>query len=231
MGTAVIALVPAYNEEQTVGGVVKAALESGAAATVLVVNDGSEDGTSRAARAAGAEVLDLPENHGKARAIAAGAEFLLSNRRLGEDYPVLLLDADLVGLQGTHVRDLVKPVLSGEADMTVGIFTGGRSATDLAQKIAPFLSGQRALRLGTLVRALAETRAAGFGVEMSLTTYAKRGGLKVKHVPLAGVTHVMKEEKMGFFAGATARMKMYGDIAAAGARLLVTDIGTRLRRA
>ena len=106
----------------------------------MVVDDGSADDTSTKARAAGAEVIKLPENRGKGGAIAAGLA------RCATPY-VILMDADLVGLQKGHIEALLAPVSSGQADMSVGIFQKGRWNTDLAQKLSPNLSGQRAFRL------------------------------------------------------------------------------------
>ena len=58
---------------------------------------------------------------------------------------LLFLDADLVGLRAEHVELILEPVVSGEADMCVGVFQGGRYWTDLAQRLAPHISGQRAI--------------------------------------------------------------------------------------
>ncbi len=59
----VLAIVPAFNEERSVGAVVREILATGRA-DVLVVDDGSSDGTAAAARATGARVLVLPFNLG-----------------------------------------------------------------------------------------------------------------------------------------------------------------------
>ncbi len=71
------ALVPAFNAEATVGAVVRGLKES--VGRVLVVDDGSSDGTAAAAGAAGAEVLRRPENGGKGAAIRAGLERILAS--------------------------------------------------------------------------------------------------------------------------------------------------------
>jgi len=64
------ALVPAYQAQATVGGVVRGLLRY--VPRVLVVDDGSTDDTGGAARDAGAEILRLPVNSGKGSAIRAG---------------------------------------------------------------------------------------------------------------------------------------------------------------
>lgn len=198
------AIIPAYNEELTVGDVVRRTRASGLVDEVIVVNDGSTDNTSFAARNAGATVIDLPKNLGKGAALRVGIEGLNADL-------ILFLDADLVGLEGDHIRSLLEPVRSGEADMSLGIFAGGRFSTDLAQKIAPFLSGQRAIR-GALLSGLSAIDVNRFGVEIALTRFVLKNNLRVKRVILRGLTHRMKEEKLGFLRGFIARLKMYYDI-------------------
>jgi hypothetical protein len=95
--------------------------------------------------------------------------------------------------------------------MSIGLFENGRITTDLAQKVAPYLSGQRAVRREVLemVNDLDVTR---FGVEMALTRIAESKSLPVKEVQLHDLTHVTKEEKMGVLRGFAARIKMYWEI-------------------
>lgn len=200
----ITAIIPAYNEEKTVGDVVSVVCGIPEIAEVVVVNDGSTDNTSRVAREAGAKVIDLDTNRGKGGAIVAGIH------ETDADI-ILLLDADLIGLTRSHVSDLLESVVEDEADMTLGIFSHGRFSTDLAQKIAPWLSGQRAVKR-EILEALPELDLSRFGVETALTKYAKKKNLRVKHVILDNCTHVMKEEKMGHLKGFASRLKMYRDM-------------------
>src|SRR5207253_1378620 len=73
----------------------------------------------------GVRVLDLPVNEGKGGAMRCGVAATSAGW-------ILFLDADLIGLRPDHVVDLVLPVVRGEAEMTVGVFRGGRLATDLS---------------------------------------------------------------------------------------------------
>ncbi|MGE5484258.1 MAG: glycosyltransferase family 2 protein [Ignavibacteriales bacterium] len=200
----IVAVVPAYNEEKTVGRVVETVRRVPLVDEVIVVSDGSEDGTARVARQAGAVVIDLDDNVGKGGAMKAGVKGAAADI-------ILFLDADLIGLTESHVTDLLTPVLGDEADMTLGVFKSGRAATDLAQALAPHLSGQRAVRADVLSR-VPEIEVARFGVELALTRFASENRIRVKEVPLPGMTHIMKEEKMGFSRGFFARMRMYWDI-------------------
>lgn len=200
----VAAIIPAYNEERTVADVVRATLASGVADEVIVVDDGSEDATAEVARRAGARVVSLPHNRGKGAAMKAGA--------IESDAEVLIfLDADLTGLCRDHLVCLLDPVVNEGYDMSVGVFDEGRFTTDMAQKIAPFLSGQRAMRRSIIVD-LPQVERTGYGVEVALSRYAEQQGLKVKRVVLKRLAQVTKEEKRGFIKGFRARLKMYWEI-------------------
>ena len=196
-------LIPALDEATTVGAVVASAVAAGLG-PVLVVDDGSADRTGEVARAAGAEVLTLPSNVGKGGAVVAGARAVASD-------VVVLLDADLLGLEPSHVRSLAEPVLCDDTDMTRGVFAGGRWRTTAAQRMTPQLNGQRAIRRDLLlaVRGLERSR---YGLEVALTDAARRQGWRSRDVALNGVTQVMKEEKRGWLRGIAVRGRMYVDI-------------------
>ena len=125
---------------------------------------------------------------------------------------LLFLDADLIGLTKEHVVSLLTPVIADECIMTIGIFEKGRFATDLAQFLAPFLSGQRAVKMDLFYKTC-DLNATRFGVEVALTKYADDYALMVEEIVLKELTHVMKEEKLGLVKGMAARMKMYWEIA------------------
>lgn len=197
-------IVPAYNEETRIGAVLSAVCACDLVDEVIVVNDGSRDKTSEVARAfPKVAVVDLAFNVGKGGAIAAGLE-----NASGEI--LLLLDADLVGLEVKHVEALLKPVLEG-TDMTLGLFKKGKLWSDAAQAITPAISGQRALRRDILA-AVPNLIACRMGVEVAIHQAAKDLGCSIKKVDLDGVTHTPKEVKFGLVRGATARARMYAEI-------------------
>jgi polyisoprenyl-phosphate glycosyltransferase len=199
-----IAIIPAYNEEKTVGQVIAVLKESPLIKKVIVVSDGSTDNTVDVSKSYGVEVVELSENIGKGGALKAG----LDNSKAEV---VLFLDADLIGLTQKHVHNLLEPVMNDQADMTIGIFEKGRIATDFAQKMAPHLSGQRALKF-SLLEQISDLDVARFGVEVALNRFMESSKIRVKDVVLQDMSHVMKEEKMGVWKGMAARMKMYWEI-------------------
>lgn len=201
----VAVVIPAYNEAANIGAVLETLAHLSSVHDVIVVSDGSTDETAAIARRYGADVVECPVNQGKAAAMRLGWE------RARDADVVLFLDADLVGLAPEHVEALLAPVLAGDTDATVGVFEGGRMATELAHALAPFLSGQRAVRRSLLER-LELDDDVGYGVEMALNRALKRMGATVKEVALPDVSQVLKEEKLGLAKGLAARMRMYWEI-------------------
>jgi len=104
-------VIPALNEEKTVGSVVAGALMF--ADEVIVVDDGSGDRTSEVARAAGAKVINHPRRMGAYRALKTGF-------RAASGDVIITMGAD-----GQHdpadIPRLLEPILSGEADLVLGV--------------------------------------------------------------------------------------------------------------
>lgn len=200
----VAAIIPAYNEEKTIGNVLEVLVNMDVINEIIVVSDGSCDKTADIARSYNVHIIELDRNRGKTYAVLTGVMNTEANI-------ILMLDADLIGLKQEHVYKLLKPILNGEADMTIGIFKKGRGATDLAQKIAPYLSGQRAIARSVFEK-LKNYKVKDYGIEMALKLMADREKIKVKEVFLNDLTHMMKEEKRGFLMGLISRIKMYLDI-------------------
>ena len=106
-------VVPALNEEQAVGSVVRDVLRVVPEAVCLVVDDGSTDSTIAVAREAGADVLRLPFNLGVGGAMRAGFRFARDN---GHDV-VVQVDAD-----GQHDAAYIPELVAGlaNADIMIG---------------------------------------------------------------------------------------------------------------
>jgi glycosyltransferase involved in cell wall biosynthesis len=106
-------VMPAFNEEASVGAVVREVFEKLPGATVLVVDDGSVDGTTTRAREAGALVATLPFNLGVGGAMRTGFKYALAN---GFDN-VVQIDSD-----GQHDPASVPALLEalGSADLVIG---------------------------------------------------------------------------------------------------------------
>jgi glycosyltransferase involved in cell wall biosynthesis len=110
-----VAIVPAFDEEQSVGRVIDELRAFDAELDVVVVDDGSHDGTAAVARARGARVLRLPFNLGIGGAVQTGFRYAFEH-----DYDIAVrVDGD-----GQHDPSqlplILGPVLAGEADIAVG---------------------------------------------------------------------------------------------------------------
>ncbi|MBM3678865.1 MAG: glycosyltransferase family 2 protein [Actinobacteria bacterium] len=115
MSGRIVAVVPAFNEERSIGAVIREIRAFDPAMVVVVVDDHSSDGTAEAAEAEGAVVIRLPYNLGIGGAVQTGFKYAV---REGFDTAVRL-DGD-----GQHVaaelRRLLEPIARGEADIVTG---------------------------------------------------------------------------------------------------------------
>jgi len=202
-------IIPAYNEEIRIISVLDPISKSSLIKEIFVIDDGSQDRTSLivsdySSKYDNIKLIKLPQNRGKAEAIKVGLQYC--NCEI-----ILFLDADLIGLTVGHIESLVLPLLKEDVEMTIGIFKSGRFLTNLAQKIAPNLSGQRAFR-NYFKNDILNLDMSGYSLEVAVSKYIKKNNIKTKEILLRDVSHVMKEEKVGLIKGMIWRFRMYKDI-------------------
>src|SRR5947208_455915 len=211
-----IVVVPVFNEAETIGEVVAAAR---AHAPVLVVDDGSDDGSAAAARAAGAEVLRHPRRLGKGQAIRTGVAAARSRRAS----VVVTLDGD-----GQHDPGDLTAVLGAARGAPRAIVVGSRLAEAgvlppdrlNAIRVAGFFvnwasglkledtqSGYRAYPV-TLFDEV-ELRHGGFVLETEVLIAAAARGWQVREVPVQAIPRARRRS----------RFRPLGDGAAIGAYL------------
>lgn len=193
-----VAIVPAHNEAPRVAAVVRPLLASKRFARVLVVDDGSTDGTAAAARAAGAAVLRLDPNRGKGGAMLAGV-------RATREPVVAFFDADLVGLHEAHVHWMLDAVAQGQAVMCGGLRDYGNVYNRLQTEL-PLITGERAVLRSVLDRVPPHFWD-GFAVEAGINAAAHEAGEVVACI-LNGVEQVPKWQKVGFAKGMSDAVKM-----------------------
>jgi glycosyltransferase involved in cell wall biosynthesis len=198
----VAVVIPAWNESDRIAATVRAAAALDGVDIVVVVDDGSGDGTAAAAEAAGASVIRHSRNRGKAAAMETGAE-AVRRMEARQDRPgprhLLFLDADLGETAGA-AGPLAGPVRDGQADMTIAVFSnrvrqGGHgfvvalSGSGIMRatgwRPAQPLNGQRCLTRTAFEAA--RPLAPGFGAETGLTIDLLRRGMRITEVevPLA----------------------------------------------
>ncbi|ASJ03594.1 glycosyl hydrolase [Thermococcus profundus] len=186
-------IIPAYNEELTIGSVVALAKKYG---DVLVVDDGSTDRTSEIAKEAGAVVIRHEVNRGKGAALRTGFKYALAG-----DYDVVVtIDAD-----GQHNPDeiprLVNPIVTGKADLVIGSrYLGGASKkVPLYRRLGLWVlnkgtklaadtevdsqSGFRAIRVTALGKL--NLNSDDYSAETDMIVKAREAGLVIKEVPIS----------------------------------------------
>ncbi|MFB3881355.1 MAG: glycosyltransferase family 2 protein [Armatimonadota bacterium] len=216
------AIIPAYRATATIAQTVRAARRIPGVAEVIVVDDGSGDGTAEAARSAGADsVVVLPRNRGKGAALAAGlaaaagAQLLFLDADLGES--AAEAGPLLAALGETAAPAMVVAVLpsrpgAGGLGLAMGL---ARLAIRLLSGLRPQapMSGQRALD-ASLAKHIG--LAPRFAVEVGLTVEAAHLGAPIRELPLP-LHHAHTGRTL---AGFVHRARQFRDIL-----LLLLDLG------
>lgn len=178
-------IIPVYNEERTIGSIVEIARSWGVAREVIVVNDGSTDHTLAALRQFRQEirVITSRKNQGKGYAMVKGVEAATGDL-------LMFLDGDMTGLTFSDLDAMTGPVLSGQADMAIGVarFWGIGS-------FEPFndVSGQRVLYKTIVTSHLKALRASDRGAEFLINDLHKKK--RIVYVRLPHVYILGKMEK------------------------------------
>jgi hypothetical protein len=230
----VAAVIPAKDEADRIAATVRAVLGIPGVDLVVVVDDGSADGTAEIAREAGAEVVRHARNRGKAAAMTTGAGYVARHEGVegrvggsGDRRPLLFVDGDLEGT-AANLGVLVPPVLADRADMTIATLPPQKTAggghgfvVRLARKGIEDLTGFVAHQPLSGMRCIsrpafdaASPLARGWGVEVGLTVDVLLAGLRVEEVPCELHHRVSGSD----WRGQLHRAKQYRDVALALAR-------------
>lgn len=197
-------IIPAWNEADRLSNVLSCVVGHPLVNEVIVVDDGSTDATGTVAARAGARVIRQFPNAGKSAAVARGLQ-------AAEGDLVLFLDADLSGLTSRHLDDLLSPVLTGQATVSVSL----RSNAPLLWRLIglDYISGERLMpkaMLSAHVPRIARLR--GFGLEVTLNEIWLDRRVPIAVVPFAGVASPSKSAKQGVLRGLVSDARMIGDI-------------------
>jgi glycosyltransferase involved in cell wall biosynthesis len=196
-GMRTCALIPAFNEVPYIADVVRGAQQH--VEKVVVIDDGSADGTGQVARAAGAICLRSPRNCGKASALRLGIEFARAEnfthvltldgdgQHLPEDIPGMLRVAEETGADlviGARSFDRASMPRSRYYSNTIG----SRIASSLVgREIRDSQSGFRLFRLDKLQGT--KLRSRFYELEMEVLIKMARSGCVIAHAPVQTVYH------------------------------------------
>lgn len=202
-GPIISAIVPVYDEEKTVGKVIRILVSHPKISEVICINDGSEDKSFSILKRFGKEIIfvSLKKNHGKGFALTKGIEKARGNL-------VIFIDADLIGLKKIHIDTLLYPVLNGRNRAVLGYLVP--SKYDLLSRFPPFtyFTGQRVYYRKDLLKHIEEMKKSRFGVEILLNNK-----IKARRIPLAGLKHLWKHQKYSKKRALKSYLKMGQEIA------------------
>lgn len=192
----IVVIIPAFNEENAVGNVIRD-IPADLVDEIIVVNNNSVDATRQNAQKAGATVIDEPQQ-GYGNACLKGIEYI-TNKKVKPDI-VVFIDADYSDYP-EEMETLVKPIITEDYDLVIGsraigkkekgamtipqVF-GNKLATTLLKNIYGIkytdLGPFRAVKFESLIRMRMKDKTYGWTVEMQLK--AAKMGMKITEVPV-----------------------------------------------
>jgi glycosyltransferase involved in cell wall biosynthesis len=186
-------IIPAFNEEEPIAGVVREVSATKIPADIIVVDNGSTDQTANRAREAGARVVKAPRGYG--RACGAGVAGLRPESEI-----VVFLDGDGSDCP-EFMNQLVDPIVAEKYDFVIGSRTRGRrerGSMNLQQIFSGRIAGWlmsilygvrytdmcpfRAIRRAALEKLGMREQTYGWNLEMQMK--AARAGLRILEVPV-----------------------------------------------
>jgi len=199
-------VIPAYNEAPTIANTLQVATDAGNILDeIIVVDDGSIDDTRKIVGTfSNVRLLVNERNQGKSKTIARGVT------EASGEY-ILMLDADLKGLNAENIRSLIRPVADGVSDIVVSM--RGNTPGWMRAIGIDCMSGERVLPKSlftTHMEKIGNLR--NFGLEVFLNKIIIENKLRVKTVMMANVFNNMKVNKLNFWRGLWGEILMWRDI-------------------
>ncbi len=198
-------IIPAYNEELRIETVLRAVYSHPLIDEVIVVDDASKDNTKDVVRKfKGVQLIVHEKNKGKSQTVVDG--IIQSKGDI-----IFLLDADLIGLTPKNISDLVEPVLSQKADISISM---RKNSPWIDRKIGfDFISGERVFPKKLVQDHLNEMqKLARFGLEVYLNKLIIKNKYKIKVVFWKDVVSLWKYKKSGLFPGLKGDFLMILDV-------------------
>ncbi|MGR4866023.1 glycosyltransferase family 2 protein [Caulobacter sp. LARHSG274] len=197
-------IVCAYNEGERLRDILSAVDGHPALKEVIVVDDGSTDGTDALLRDyPGVQVISYGRNRGKTYAMSQGVAAATGDH-------LMFLDADLAGLGRAEIDSLAAPIETGRAKVSISL---RRNSLSLYRAIGlDFVSGERVIP-AWLIRDQVEVMEAlpRWGGEAFINQRIIEAGLRIEVVDWPGVSNIRKYRKTGLLQGVWAECSMVRD--------------------
>lgn len=182
--TKISVVIPCYNEEMWIHQTVVLLLACKNVSEIIVVNDGSKDGTISCLQDLKhkIKIISYIKNKGKGYAIAMGI------KKAGGGL-VVFLDAHHLNINDRHIKEITDPILKGKADVVLGVA--------FSFSINPFekYTGFRCYRRTDLIKHIENLEETRFGAEAYLNEMFK--DKKTKIIKIKDLIHMVKQHMMG----------------------------------
>jgi glycosyltransferase involved in cell wall biosynthesis len=197
-------VIAAYNEAPRIATVLKTVSNHPLINEIIVVNDGSTDKTSDIVKKFDVILIENKKNLGKTLSVKTGVN--ASKNKI-----IMLLDADLIGIDQDSIYKLAEPVLKEQVDWTLSL----RDNSFKIMKIMKmdWLSGERVITKDLLLDPHIWSRPEiGYSLEVLMNKSLLDKTKTFRAVRLKNVSDTNKANKIGFIKGWSADIKMVGQI-------------------
>jgi len=197
-------IVCAYNEGERLRDILSAVDGHPALKEVIVVDDGSTDGTDALLRDyPGVRTISYGRNRGKTYAMSQGVAAATGDH-------LMFLDADLAGLGRPQIDSLAAPIETGRAKVSISL---RRNSLRLYRAIGlDFVSGERVIPAWLIADQVATMEALPrWGGEAFINQRIIEAGLRIEVVDWPGVSNIRKYRKTGLLQGVWAECSMVRD--------------------
>lgn len=196
--------MPAYNEEPRIAEVLKIIEKHRLIDEVIVINDGSTDKTSDIIKKFNVTLIENEKNLGKTLSVKRGIEASRNNL-------IMLLDADLVGLDSDAIIKLAKPVLDGKVDWSLSLRRNSAGIMKILKM--DWITGERLVPKELLLDSLVWSRPdISYGLETLMNQSLLEKNKTFQSVYLPNLTITKKSQKVGIAKGLVDDLKMTGQI-------------------